>query len=69
MVWRKMLLYEFQDVYLVDSHLLYLNGMIEAILDLHFALKTTIILCSRENMGWKILFEKFQECCLVHGQF
>ena len=33
---------------------------------LHFALKTPIILCSRENMGWKFLFEEFQDGCLVH---
>ena len=62
-----MLFDEFQEVYLADSHLCYLNGMIKAFLDLHFALKTPIILCSRENMCWKFLFEEFQDGCLVHG--
>ena len=42
MVWRKMLFEEYQDGYLVNGHLRYLNGMIYAILGLHFALKTPI---------------------------
>ena len=25
------------------------------------------ILCSKENMGWRLLFEEFQDGCLVHG--
>ena len=35
-------------------------------LSLHFARCITIGFCSREYMGWKKLFEKFQEGCLVH---
>ena len=62
-----MLFDEFQDVYSVDSHLSYLNGMIKAFLDLHFASKTPIILCSRGNIGWKFLFEEFQDGWLAHG--
>ena len=59
-----MLFEEFQDGFFVDSHLGYLNGMIKAILGLHFALKTPHqFYCSRENMGWKMLFEEFHDGC------
>ena len=40
--------------------------MILFILSLHVAWCITISFCSREYMGWKKLFEKFQEGCLVH---
>ena len=44
----------------------YLNGMILFILSLHVAWCIPISFSSREYMGWKKLFEKFQEGCLVH---
>ena len=42
MVWRRMLFGEFQDGFKVDVDLIHLKGMIQAILGLHFALKTPI---------------------------
>ena len=51
MVWRRMLFGEFQDGFKVDVDLIYLKGMIQAILGLQS------IFGSREHIGWKMLFE------------
>ena len=67
MVWRKILFDAFQDGYLVDGYLWYLNKIIKAILVLHLPWRLPSILCWKENMGWKLLFEEFQDGCLVHG--
>ena len=56
-----MLLEEFQDGYFVDSHLGYLNGMIKAILGLHFALMTPHQFSAREKI-W------VGRCCLKNSK-
>ena len=59
MVWRKMLFEEFQDDFPMDGHLWHLDGMIKAILGLHFALKTPIDFMLKKKYGledvvWRI---------------
>ena len=57
---------EIQDGCLVHDHLLYLSGMKESFLSLLLALRIQSGFCSRGHMVWrKMLFEGYQDCCLV----
>ena len=69
MVWKKMLVEEFQDGCLVDGHLWCLNEWFKQFWVSILPWRLPSIFCSKENMGLKLLFEEFQEGCLVHGLF
>ena len=57
---------EIQDGCLVHDHLLYLNGMKEPFLSILLTLRIQSGCCSRGHMVWrKMLFEGYQDCCLV----
>ena len=42
-----------------------INGMILAILSLHVAWRIPSSFCLRQYIGWKMLFEEYQDVCLV----
>ena len=68
MVWKKMLVEEFQNGCLVRGHLWWVNVVILAILSPHEAGSLSSSFCSREYMVWKkLLVEEFQDGCWVHG--
>ena len=57
---------EIQDGCLVHDHLLYLNGMKEPFPSILLTLRMQSGFCSRGHMVWrKMLFEGYQDCCLV----
>ena len=58
-----MLFEEYQDGYIVDGNLCYLNGMIQAMLGLHFALKTPINFLLKRKYAFEMMIEEFQDGC------
>ena len=68
MVWKKILVEEFQDGCYVHGHLWCVNGMIFAFSEKPLCRQLSLSFCSREYMVWKKLFVKeFQDGCIVHG--
>ena len=68
MVWKKMLVEEFQNGCLVLGNLWYANQMIKVISESPFARSFLSSFCPRGYMVWKkMLVEEFQDGCLVHG--
>ena len=68
MVWKKMLVEEFQDGSLMLDPLCHLNEMYSAFLCNLSACCLPSNFCSRGYMVWKMMmFEEFQDDCLVLG--
>ena len=66
--WKK-LFKKFQEGCLVHANRLYLRGMKEAFLSPVLVWRTQLIFFSWGHMVWrKMLFEEYQDCCLVLGQ-
>ena len=65
---EKVVAWEFRDGCLMHGHLWYLNGMKEAFMSLFLAWSIQSSFCSSGHMVWRrMLFEKYQDCCLVLG--
>ena len=67
MVWKKILVEEFQNGCLVLVNLSYANGMFLATSEFPCCPKPSSSFCSRGYMVWKMLVEEFQNGCLVLG--
>ena len=61
MVWKKMLVEQIQDGFLVYGHLWYVNMVIVTILSLYVVWGIPSSFCSKEYMGWK-------RCCLKNNK-